>query len=155
MSQKGILVPPDGVKAAFEKQYPKKNPVWSIEYGNSDMDTRFEAQFKTTGKAIGYALYDQNGTFKSYRELIPYAKLTKEAQVYLDANYPIKAAGKSGPKSKKSKSKAKPASPARIVYSIVNAQNITKYAVAIKKDKKNYNAMFDQDGKFLKLIEIQ
>lgn len=57
IGQKGVLVPPEAVKAAFEKQNPKKAAFWSIEFGKNDK-VYFEAAFNSDAKSKAFALYD-------------------------------------------------------------------------------------------------
>ncbi|WP_343694579.1 hypothetical protein [Flavobacterium sp.] len=151
MSQ-SILLPSENIIKAFEKQYPKKNPNWSMQYGAKEDDITFIAKFKATGNTQAYAVYESNGNFKAYKEQIPGSKLPKEIQAYLDANYPIKSNTKS-----KTKSKVKvktPAVPAREAYSVVDAKNKMTYEVKTKKDGKNYSLLFDTEGNLIKTIQI-
>ncbi|WP_264538043.1 hypothetical protein [Flavobacterium sp. N1736] len=137
IAQKGVLVPPDAVTIAFEKQNPKKIASWSIEYGKSD-DVYFEATFNTTAKNKAFALYDSNGVFKSLKTQILIAKLPLKAQTYLKKNYPAK--GKVQPVGK--------------ILNKIDDTNSETYIAEIKKDKKLYNVVFDKDGEFIKRIEI-
>lgn len=155
IGQNGILVPPDNILKAFEKQYPQKKATWSMEYGQKEDDINFEAKFNVAKKTTGYALYDQRGVFKSYKELMSSTKLPKNAQVYLDTNYPVKSNSKAKTKSKsKAKSKAV-AAPVREVFNVVDAQGKTRYEVKTKKDNKTYNVIFDAEGNFVKTIQIE
>lgn len=144
-----ILLPSEDIRKAFEKQYPKKKPIWSIEYGKNEDDINFAAKFTAMANTWAYAVYDSNGNFKSYKEQISSAKLPKNALVYLDINYPVK----SNPKSK-SKSKDKATVPVREAYSAVDAENTTTYEVKALKDGKNYNLIFDTEGNLIKTIQI-
>lgn len=151
IGQNGILVPPKSITDAFEKQYPKKTVTWSMELGSSESDTNFEAKFNATAKTKGYALYDSRGNFKSYKEQVSSTKLPKDAQAYLDKNYPVKAT--SNPKAK-TKSKTKPVPAAREVFSVVDAQNKISYEVKVKKDAKYYKVVFDSTGNYIKRVQI-
>ncbi|MEP6930342.1 MAG: hypothetical protein ABI850_10025, partial [Flavobacterium sp.] len=43
---KEVVTPPEKIKFIFEKEYPNKVPVWSIEYVGDDNDEiRYEAKF--------------------------------------------------------------------------------------------------------------
>ncbi|MBS7256586.1 hypothetical protein [Flavobacterium branchiicola] len=148
MCQNGVLVPPDNVIMAFEKQYPNnKQRTWTIEYGTDD-ETRFEAKFKTAAKTTGYALYDQYGVFKSYKEQVTNTKLPKNAQLYLDSNFSVKTKSK-----RKSKIIAKPI--ARETFSVIDAKNKLLYEVGVKKEGKNYHLFFDEQGNYIRTVQIK
>ncbi|WP_291148665.1 hypothetical protein [Flavobacterium sp. UBA7680] len=149
MIGQAILLPSETIRTAFEQQFPRKKQIWTMEYGKNENDIRFVAKFIAAAKTQAYAVYESDGTFKSYKEQIPSAKLPQNAQVYLDANYPIKANAKP-----KSKSKAVPAATVREAYSVVDAKNRTTYEVRAVKDGKNYNLIFDQEGNLIKTIQI-
>lgn len=148
-----ILLPSENIRSAFEKQYPQKKPIWTMEYGKNVDDIYFAAKFAVAAKTQAYAVYDSDGNFKTYKEQISSSKLPKEAQVYLDANYPVKSNAK--PKSKsKAKTKAAPVATAREAYSVVDAKNKATYEVRTVKDGKNYNLIFDTEGNLIKTIQI-
>jgi hypothetical protein len=153
IGQNGILVPPQCITDAFAKQYAKKTVNWSMELGRSEDDTDFEAKFNATAKTKGYALYDSRGNFKSYKEQVSSTKLPKDAQAYLDKNYPVKAASSSKAKTK-SKTKRKPVPVAREVFFVVDAQNRTTYEVKVKKDAEFYKVVFDVTGNYIKRVQI-
>lgn len=137
----GVLVPPESVRMAFEKQYPKKTVIiWSMEYGETDDDIKFEAKFNETPQTKGYALYDGKGNFKSYKVQIILAKLPKNGQVYLKKNYPINAKTK--------------LNPVKQIFLVQNDKNETRYEAGVIKDKKNYNVVFDKDGTFVRRVQI-
>ncbi len=146
-AQGGIIVPPESVRTAFEQMYANKIAVWSIEYGNKIDDVRFEAKFNVTSKTKGYALYDQKGVFRSFREQISMTKLPKNAKLYLDKNYPIM------PIKTKVKSKIKNL-PAREVFFVTDAQNVIAYEVKVRNESKNYKAIFDADGNYINKVQI-
>ncbi|MBF4516694.1 hypothetical protein IRZ71_10075 [Flavobacterium sp. ANB] len=149
-----ILQPTENIRLAFEKQYPQKKPYWTMEYGKNENDIRFAAKFTTTAKTQAYAVYDSDANLKLYKEQISTDKLPKDAQLYLDANYPVKSNSKPSSKSKtKTKTKAVVVT-ARESYSVVDAKNKTTYEVRTKKDGKNYNLIFDTEGNLIKTIEI-
>lgn len=153
IGQQSILLPSENIVKAFEKQYPQKKPIWSMEYGKNENDIYFAAKFTTTGKTQAYAVYDSDANFKAYKEQISSAKLPQAVLAYLDANYPAKSSSKSKSKSK-TKTKAAPAAPVREAYSVVDAKNKTTYEVKAVKDGKNYNLIFDTDGNLIKTIQI-
>ena len=135
IGQTGMLVPPENIREAFEKQYPKKKPIWDMEYSAKGDDVIFEAKFKETAKTTAYARFDKNGNFKAYKVQIALIKLPKKAQAYLKKNY--------GKKSFKT------------FFSVVNDLNVKTYEAGVVKSAKFYNIIFDQDGEFYKIIQIQ
>lgn len=140
---------------AFEKHYPGKKPIWFLKYGNSEDDVLFVANFITISNTKAEAVYDGLGNFLSYKEQFSSAKLPKVGQLYLDVNYPNLPSSKPKTKSK-SKSKSKTVTiPLREAYCIVDAKNKTTYEVMVKKDKINYNLIFDSDGNPIKIIRIR
>lgn len=153
IGQQSILLPTENIVKAFEKQYPQKKPIWSMEYGKNENDIYFAAKFTTEVKTQAYAVYDSDGNFKKYKEQISSTKLPKNAQDYLDTNYPVKSTSSSKSKSK-SKSKTKATVPVREAYSAVDAKNKTTYEVKAVKDGKNYNLIFDEEGNLIKTIQI-
>ena len=100
IGQQSILLPSEKTVKAFEKQYPQKKPIWSMEYGKNENDINFAAKFTIAAKTQAYAVYDSDGNFKKYKEQISSAKLPKNGQTYLDTNYPVKSSSKSKSKSK-------------------------------------------------------
>ncbi|SEP08649.1 hypothetical protein SAMN05444671_4434 [Flavobacterium sp. CF108] len=153
IGQQSILLPSENIVKAFEKQYPQKKPIWSMEYGKNESDIYFAAKFKTAANTQAYAVYDSDGNFKTYKEQISSAKLPKAIQTYLDANYSVKSTSTSKSKSK-SKSKAKPTAAVREAYSALDAKNKATYEVKAAKDGKNYNLIFDEEGNLIKTIQI-
>jgi len=135
--KRSLLVPPEAVTASFEKQYPKKIALWSIEYDKND-EIYFEGTFTTTGKNKAFVLYDSYGTFESLKTQILIKKLSLKAQNYLKKNYPIK--GKVRPVGR--------------ILAVIDDKNTQTYIAEVKKDKKLYNVVFDKEGEFIKRIEI-
>ncbi|CAC9973171.1 hypothetical protein [Flavobacterium panici] len=151
IGQQSILLPSEKTVKAFEKQYPQKKPIWSMEYGKTENDIYFAAKFTVAVKTQAYAVYDSDGNFKKYKEQISSAKIPQNAQVYLDSNYPIKSNSKS---KSKSKTKAKAVVLPREAYSVLDAKNKTTYEVKAVKEGKNYNLIFDEEGNLIKTIQI-
>lgn len=152
-----MLQPSKNIRVAFEKQYPNKKPYWTMEFGNSETDIKFSAKFMTSAKTQAYAIYDDKGNFKAYKEQISSAKLPKNIQLYLNANYLEKAKPLS-----KSKLKSKGKSKAKVInvsikeaYSVINDKNNKTYEVKAKKEGKNYNLVFDTEGNLLKTIQLE
>jgi hypothetical protein len=137
IGQKSILVPPQPVITAFEKEYPQKKVLWSIQYGKGE-EIYFEGTFNSTTAAKGYVLYDSYGAFKSLKTEILVNKLPLKAQDYLKKNYPAKGKVKSVGK----------------VLTMIDSKNNETYIAEAKKDKKLYNIVFDKEGEFIKRIEI-
>lgn len=150
-----ILLPSDNIRIAFDKQYPGKKPIWVLVYGKNDDDIRFVANFKTVSNIKAEAVYDVSANFLSYKEPFSSAKLPKNALLYLDTNYSNVPNSKSNTKTK---SRAKPKTivvPLREAYCVVDAKNNTTYEVMVKKDKKNYNLIFDSEGTPTKIIKMK
>lgn len=137
MGQNALLLPSENIIAAFEKQYPNKKPVWTLEYGKND-EIKFVAEFKGTDKTKEYAIYNSDGTFKAYKKSIPISKLPLNAQNYIKKNYPSKGKVKSTGE----------------ILAMIDDKNNETYIVEVKKDKKLYNIVFDKEGEFLKRTEI-
>jgi hypothetical protein len=148
IGQQSTLLPSENIVKAFEKQYPQKKPIWSMEFGKDENDINFEAKFTTAAKTQAYVTYDSDGNFKTYKEQISSAKLPKNIQLYLDTNYPVKTSPKS-----KVKTKAVPVT-VREAYSVIDAKNKATYEVRVKKDGENYNLIFDTEGNLIKRIQI-
>jgi hypothetical protein len=137
IGQKSILVPPQAVITVFEKEYPQKKVLWSIEYGNEE-EIYFEGTFNPVTATKAYVLYDSYGVFKSLKTEISINKLPLKAQDYLKINYPTKGKVKSVGK----------------ILTKIDDKNNETYIVEAKKDKKLYNIVFNKEGEFIKRIEI-
>ncbi|WP_343694580.1 hypothetical protein [Flavobacterium sp.] len=133
-AQNEVVTPPEKVKFTFEKEYPNKVPVWSIDYVGDDNDEiRYEAKFNTDKNVKALAVYDNLGVLKAFEQQIPLSKLPQKAQNYLKKNYSLKAI--------------------REIAVVVNDKNKTTYEVGIEKDSKFYDVVFDQNGGFDVSIE--
>ncbi|KAF2511432.1 hypothetical protein EYY60_08345 [Flavobacterium zhairuonense] len=148
-----ILLPSENIRNAFEKQYPKKKPVWTIVFSKSETDVNFAAKFMSKPKTLAFTIYDSQGNFKDYKEQITSAKLPKSAHLYLDTNYRTNIASKEKSKSK-SKTKSVPLTLGEM-YSVLDAENEITYEVKVKKEGKNYNLIFDKDGNLTKTIVME
>lgn len=135
IGQNGILVPPDNIKTAFETQYPKKKPIWDIEYNDKNDDVIFEAKFNETPKKIAFAKYDKNGNFKSYKGQILVNELPKKAQTYLKANYSVKSL--------------------KQFFAVTDNLNVKTYEAVVTKDAEFLSVIFDQNGEFYKRIHTR
>ena len=130
----GEITPPEKVRFTFEKEYPNKKPIWSIEYVGDDNDEiRYEAKFKTDTNAEALAVYDNLGVVKAFELQIPLGQLPQKAQAYLKKNYPAKAI--------------------REIAVVVDYKNKTTYEVGVEKDSKFYDVVFDKNGGFDVIIE--
>lgn len=128
------VIPPEKVKFTFEKEYPNKKPVWSLDYVGDDNDEiRYEAKFKTDTNAEALAVYDNLGILKAYELQIPLSQLPPKAQTYLKKNYPAKAV--------------------REIAVVVDYKSKTTYEVGVEKDSKFYDVVFDKNGGFDVIIQ--
>ncbi|WP_281310006.1 PepSY-like domain-containing protein [Flavobacterium flavigenum] len=133
-NMKKTVIPPELVKAAFEKEYPGKIPVWSEEYVGDDNDEiRYEAKYNVNNTTKALAIYDNSGNMKAYELQIPLSKLPPKAQTYLKKNYPAKTI--------------------KEITVVVDDKNKTTYEVGIEKDSKFYDLIFDKNGGFDVSIE--
>jgi len=128
-----LLVPPENVVMAFEKQYPNKKPIWTLELGKND-EIKFVAEFKATPQIKEFVIYDSNGVFKVDKKQISISKLSLKGQTYLKKNYTLKAISQ--------------------ILAVVDDQNQATFIAEVKKDKKMYNVVLNKDGEFIKRIEI-
>lgn len=129
IAQTDVVTPPEIVRIAFEKEYPNKKPVWSLEYVGDDNDEiRYEAKFNATTTTKALAVYDNLGVLKAYEMQIPLSQLPVKAQNYLKKNYPAKAI--------------------REIAVVVDDKNKTTYEVGVEKDSKFYDVVFDKNGGF-------
>lgn len=134
IGQTSVVTPPEIVRMAFEKQYPNKKPVWSLEYVGDDNDEiRYEAKYNATTTTKALAVYDNLGVLKAYELQIPLSQLPVKAQNYLKKNYTAKAI--------------------REIAVVVDDKNKTTYEVGVTKDNKFYDIQFDKDGGFDVIIE--
>ncbi|MDR6763289.1 hypothetical protein J2Y38_003508 [Flavobacterium sp. 2755] len=133
-AQNEVVTPPEKVRFTFEKEYPNKVAVWSIDYVGDDNDEiRYEAKFNTDKNTKALAVYDNLGILKAYELQIPLTQLPQKAQTYLKKNYAPKAI--------------------REIAVIVNDKNKTTYEVGVEKDSRFYDVVFDQNGGFDVIIE--
>lgn len=139
MAQEGVnreekITPPEKVLFTFQKEYPNKIPVWTVDYVGDDNDEiRYEAKFKTDTKAEALAVYDNLGVLKAYELQIPLSQLPAKAQSYLKKNYAPKAI--------------------REIVVVVDYKNKTTYEVGVEKNSKFYDVVFDKNGGFDVAIE--
>lgn len=117
---------PTNVKEAFTKDFPGKKVKWEMEGDN------FEAEFKIKGSDAS-AIYDKKGYRKEIEITIKTVELPNEALQYVKKNYP--------------KSKIKEAA------KITNDKNLVTYEAEIKKDGKTYEVLFNDNGKFIKIVD--
>lgn len=133
-NMKKTVIPPELVRAAFEKEYPGKTAVWSEEYVGDDNDEiRYEAKYNVNNSTKALAIYDNLGNMKAYELQIPLNQLPAKAQAYLKKNYPAKAI--------------------KEIAVVVDNKNKTTYEVGVEKDSKFYDVIFDKNGGFDVSIE--
>lgn len=133
-NMKTVVIPPEKVKFAFEKQYPDKTPVWSEEYVGDDNDEiRYEAKFNADAKTKALAVYDNSGVLKAVETQIPLSQLPQKAQAYLKKSYPT--------------------SKIREIAMVTDYKNKTTYEVGIEKEAKFYDVVFDKNGGFDVIIQ--
>jgi hypothetical protein len=138
IGQNGIsaekITPPEKVLFTFQKEYPNKIPVWSVEYVGDDNDEiRYEAKFKTDTNTEALAVYDNLGVLKAFELQIPLSQLPARAQAYLKKNYSANAI--------------------REIAVVVDYKNETTYEVGVEKSSKFYDVVFDKNGGFDVIIE--
>lgn len=134
IAQNTVVTPPEKVRFAFEKEYPNKVPVWSINYVGDDNDEiRYEAKFNAEKNTKALAVYDNLGILKAYELQIPLNQLPPKAQAYLKNNYPAKAV--------------------KEIAVVVDYKSKTTYEVGIEKDSKFYDIVFDKNGGFDVIVE--
>ncbi|OXA78551.1 hypothetical protein SAMN05444397_10940 [Flavobacterium aquidurense] len=133
-NMKEKITPPEKVLFTFQKEYPNKIPVWSMEYVGDDNDeVRYEAKFKTDKNQEALAVYDNLGILKAYELQIPLSQLPAKAQAYLKKNYAAKAI--------------------KEIAVVVDYKNKTTYEVMVEKDSRFYDVVFDKNGGFDVTIE--
>ena len=118
---------PKVVTEAFAKEYPNTKVDWDIE------EDGFEAEFKLNGKEVS-ADYDKNGNKLATEIEITESELPASALTYLKTNYP--------------KSKIKETA------KITDSTNVVTYEAEIKIDGKNSDLLFDANGRFLKIVQV-
>ncbi|MFV8355787.1 PepSY-like domain-containing protein [Flavobacterium sp. XS1P32] len=118
---------PKMVTEAFAKEYPNTKVDWDIE------EDGFEAEFKLNGKEAS-ADYDKNGNKLATEIEITESELPTSALTYLKTNYP--------------KSKIKETA------KITDSTNVVTYEAEIKIDGKNSDLLFDANGSFLKIVQV-
>ena len=118
---------PKVVTEAFAKEYPNTKVDWDIE------EDGFEAEFKLNAKEAS-ADYDKNGNKLATEIEITESELPASALTYLKTNYP--------------KSKIKETA------KITDSTNVVTYEAEIKIDGKNSDLLFDANGRFLKIVQV-
>lgn len=80
MGQNSVLLPSEEIRMAFEKQFPKTNPTWTIEYSAKKVDDIFfVANFIAVNKVKSIAVYDGDAHLKAYKTQITINKLPVNA----------------------------------------------------------------------------
>jgi hypothetical protein len=134
IAQNTVVTPPEKIRFAFEKEYPDKVAVWSINYVGDDNDEiRYEAKFNAENNTKALAVYNNLGILKAYELEIPLNQLPLKAQNYLKKNYPAKAV--------------------KEIAVVVDDKSKTTYEVGIEKESKFYDIVFDKNGGFDVIVE--
>ena len=134
LSENKIITPPEKVLFTFQKEYPNKEAVWSLNYvGDYDDEIRYEAKFNTDKNVKALAVYDNLGILRAFEQQIPLSQLPLKAQNYLKKNYQPKAI--------------------REIAVVVDYKSITTYEVGVEKNGKFYDLVFDKNGGFDVSIE--
>lgn len=134
LSENKIITPPEKVLFTFQKEYPNKEAVWSLNYvGDYDDEIRYEAKFNTDKNVKALAVYDNLGILRAFEQQIPLSQLPLKAQNYLKKNYQPKAI--------------------REIAVVVDYKSITTYEVGVEKNEKFYDLVFDKNGGFDVSIE--
>jgi hypothetical protein len=118
---------PSNVKDGFAKKYPgSKVDEWEKEGAG------FEAEFHLS-KVESSAVFDASGTFKELEQEIKTSALPKGVTDYCTKNYPgykLSEAAK-----------------------ITDAAGKVMYEAEMEKDKTHFDALFDENGNFVKKEE--
>ncbi len=120
---------PANVKAGFEKKYPgSKVEKWEKE--GSDYEAEFDLN-----KVESSAVFDANGTFKELEQEIKTSELPKQVTEYCSKNY----AGYKLSEAAK----------------ITDASGKVMYEAEMSKGKEHFDALFDQNGNFVKKGDVK
>lgn len=126
------VVPTLEVTKAFEKAFPKTNPVWRKEYNGDDNDQlSYEADF-TVNKINMTAVYNALGIFKVLQIEIKTADIPAKISSYMAKNYPknnIRKAAK-----------------------MMTNDNKVTYEIGITINNKWVDAVFNKEGDFLEMV---
>jgi hypothetical protein len=133
--QNSTLLPSENVRQAFEKQYPKKKPIWTIEYSsNKEVDITYIANFTLPEKNKALAVYDSKGNFKAYKVQITIKKTPLILQNYLTENC---------------------LDPIKDILDVIDDKNVSSYEVRAIKDTKLYYLFFDKEGQYIRKIQVE
>ena len=127
------IVPTIEVQTAFERDFPNVEPYWTKNFGGEDSDQiRYIAKFQK-GTSEVLAVYDNLGKMKAFEVSIAQKAIPVKALNYLNREY----------KGYTFKEAAK----------VKDDKNITTYEVGIIMVGKFYDAVFNKDGDFIKIIQ--
>ncbi|MES2573490.1 MAG: hypothetical protein V4572_00980 [Bacteroidota bacterium] len=133
ITSNNLITPPEKVLANFQKEYPSKVAVWTLEYGGEDNDEiRYEAKFNTNNSEA-LAIYDSSGSLKAFVLAIPINQLPANALSYLRMNYPEKSI--------------------REASVVVNDKKQITYEVGVERNALFYDIVFDSNGKLDVMIQ--
>lgn len=127
------VVPTLQVTKAFEKDFPKIKPVWRKEFDGEDRDQlSYEADFVLNNTNLT-AVYNAIGVFKVLQIEIKTTEIPAKITKYMAKNYPknnIKKAAK-----------------------LITNNNKTTYEIGITINEKWVDAVFNQEGDFLEMVD--
>lgn len=126
-------VPPVEARLAFEKEFPKSTSEWRLEYGGDDDDEQlYVADFTMQGTKVS-AYYNLRGEMQVLEHAVTSSQIPAAIKSYLKKNYPN--------------------------YKIVEAVKVRDskmaytYEIGLQNDSKFYDAVFDDGGDFLQMVE--
>ncbi|TBX70140.1 hypothetical protein EZL74_05185 [Flavobacterium silvisoli] len=127
------VIPTIEVQTAFEKEFPNVVPYWTKNFGGEDLDQiRYNAKFQQ-GSSEVLAVYDNLGKMKAFEVSIAKKAIPVKALTYLNREY----------KGYTFKEAAR----------VKDDKKVTTYEVGIIMAGKFYDAVFDKDGNFIKIIQ--
>ncbi len=127
------IIPTIEVQTAFERDFPNVEPYWTKNFGGEDLDQiRYNAKFQKGTSGV-LAVYDNLGKMKALEVSIAKKAIPVKALNYLNREYKgytFKEASR-----------------------VKDDKNVTTYEVGIIMAGKFYDAVFDKDGDFIKIIQ--
>lgn len=118
---------------AFEKDFPRIEPVWRKEYNGEDKDQlNYEADF-TLKNSNMTAVYDALGVFKVLEVQIQDAEIPVKISRYMAKNYPKNTIRKAA--------------------KLMTNNNEVTYEIGITISDKWTDAIFNKEGDFLRMVQ--
>ncbi len=133
-SQAGkAVVPPAGVSAALEKEFPKMNASWTQDYvGDGASEVRYQANF-SSNNVNKMAEYDKLGNLKAVETSLQLGQLPTNIFHYIRKNYSFETI--------------------KEAVKVVGSDKKITYEIGIVKDNKFFDLVFDENGNFIKQVE--